>query len=222
MRAMSWSTPPCCRWCRSALAFSVLKAFGAHNTGTLLTEFLPASEGRASDEMVLQHHGLRRQDQLQRAAPAVATHQRISFGVMVGPVCVLGDRPDCQRRNTRRRKIVSIEPFGLLFYGGQMLPYLLIIAATASCTASSPTPACMARSSGRGIFAGVAGRPTACSRPLVSGATNTTRSIRARSSSSCCLAASGLVDPLVGATLVPAASARSPGPLRAGAVGTRR
>ena len=192
-----------------ALAFSVLKAFGAHNTlEPLLTEFLRPLGGQA-DEMVANIMGF--VDKMKVGVlgslgislllySAISLIQKVeaSFNfiwrisrprplsqriseylsvLMVGPVLVFSaiGLTASVSSNTIVAKIVSIEPFGLLFYSlTKMLPYLLIIAAFSFMYSFIPNTRVRWRAAlGGGIFAGVAWQTSSVLfASFVSGATN--------------------------------------------------
>jgi membrane protein len=175
-----------------ALAFSVLKAFGAHNTlEPLLTEFLRPLGGQA-DEIIANIMGF--VDKMKvgvlgslgislllysaisliqkveasfnfiwRISRPRPLSQRISdyFSVlMVGPILVFSaiGLTASVSSNTIVEKIISIEPFGMLFYGlTKMLPYLLIIGAFSFLYSFIPNTRVRWRAAlGGGLFAGVA------------------------------------------------------------------
>lgn len=192
-----------------ALAFSVLKAFGAHNTlEPLLTEFLRPLGGQA-DEMVANIMGF--VDKMKVGVlgslgislllySAISLIQKVeaSFNfiwrisrprplsqriseylsvLMVGPVLVFSaiGLTASVSSNAVVEKIVSIEPFGLLFFTlTKTLPYLLIIGAFSFMYSFIPNTRVRWRAAlGGGVFAGLAWQTSSVLfASFVSGATN--------------------------------------------------
>ncbi|PTU32603.1 YihY/virulence factor BrkB family protein [Stenotrophobium rhamnosiphilum] len=192
-----------------ALAFSVLKAFGAHNTlEPLLYEFLRPLGGQA-DEIVANIMGFVDKmkvgvlgslgislllysavsliqkvessfNYIWRISRPRPVSQRISdylSVLMIGPVLVfsaLGLTATISS-NSIVEKIISIEPFGLLFYSlTQLLPYLLIVAAFSFLYSFIPNTRVRWRAAlGGGLFAGIAWQTSSVLfASFVTGATN--------------------------------------------------